>query len=294
MRRSYVIASITLAVLATAWQFGLGRRWTMRSPRDGVFETRYVGTQTNADSTTGVVPAADALSTYDRSIRVTDAADWPRSVLVLDNYTVRDIQTRAVLYEYVTKERIDPRTGALADGPHRGDIVLFPRDVQKRTYTLRSNYMRGVPLQFSGEHSLGGLNTYLFSYRGRLNLTAAYSGTSESPGMNIPAGQEIRCADDQFYYRIWVEPLTGEQVKVEEGCLSGDFFYDKITGKQGAAIDRWNGETSGVDLAARVTEVFHARRTYTWAALYLPGLVVAASLGCLVAGFWRPSESVLA
>ena len=112
--------------------------------------------------------------------------------------------------------------------------------------------------------------------------------------MKIPAGQEIRCADDQFYYRVWVEPLTGEQVKVEEGCLSGDFFYDKVTGKQGAAIDRWNGETSGVGLAARVTEVFHARRTYTWAALYLPGTRHRRLFGMPRGRILAPNASVLA
>ena len=294
MRRRYIVAAIVLGVLAAVWQFGLGLRWTRRLSRDAVFSTTYVGTQTNANPTTGVVPKEDDLSSYERSLRVTGAADWPRSVVLEDKYTVRDTRSGAVVYEYATNERVDPRTGAWADGPRKGDIVVFPRNVQKRTYTLGGNYVAGVPLKFAGAADVGGIDTYLFSYRGPLDLTAAFAGTAQFPGVQVLAGQEIRCADDQFYFRIWVEPLTGEQVKVEEGCLSGDFIYDKLTGKQLAAVDRWNGETTGAGLSARITEVFNARRRYTWAAIYIPGILVAGCLACLVAAFWRRNESALA
>jgi len=294
MRRSWIVASVAFALLAAVWHFGPGRRWTMRLSRDADFATKYVGTQTNADLVTGVVPKDDVLSIYDRSIRVTDAADWPRSLVLLDKYTIRDIQTGAVVYEYATSERADPATGAWASGPHKGDIVVFPRNVERRTYTMRSNYMTGVPLKFSKVVDVGGLSTYLFSYQGPIDFTAAFAGTAQYPGVAVPAGQEIRCADDQFYYRIWVDPLTGEQARVEEGCPSGDYIYDKASGRKIAAVDRWNGETSGADLAARVTAVYDARRAYTWASLYVPGILVAACVGCSAAGFWRRDTSVLA
>jgi hypothetical protein len=293
-KRRYIIASIAFAVLAADWQFGLGPRWTMRLPRDAVLATKYVGTQTNADPATSVVPKDDALGSSERRIRVTNAADWPRSVVLEDKYTVWDIQTHAVVFEYATSERVDPRTGAWSEGPHKGDIVVFPRDARKRTYTMRSNYMAGVPLKFSEEDDIDGLDTYQFTYRGPLDFTAAFAGTAQFPGIKIPAGKEIRCADDQFYYRIWVEPLTGEQVKVEKGCMSGDFIYDKATGKKVAAVDRWNSETTGAGLAARVTEVYDARRRYTWEALYIPGILIAGSMGILAAGFWHRNESALA
>jgi hypothetical protein len=292
MKRSWIVASVAFALLAAVWHFGLGRRWTVRLSRNASFATKYVGTQTNADGVTGVVPNEDALSRYDRTIRVVDAAEWPQSVVVLDSYRARDTQTGAVLFEYLTHERVDPRTGAFSNGPHEGDIVVFPRNVEKRSYTMRSNYLAGVPLAYSGEGDVGGLNTYVFSYRGPLDLTAAFAGTAQYPGVAIQAGQEIRCADDQFYYRVWVDPLTGEQAKVEEGCLSGDYIYDKVSGRKLAAVDRWNGETSGADLAARVTEVYDARRTYAWASLYIPGILAAACAACIGAGFWRRDVSV--
>jgi hypothetical protein len=294
MRRSYIAAAIGLVALALLWHFSLDSHWTMRVPPNAVFTSKYVGTQTNADPKTGKIPELDVLSAYDRIIRVVGTTDWPRSVVLRDQYTARDLQTRAINFEYITDERVDPQTGAWADGPHKGEIVLFPRNVQKRTYTLRSNYVAGVPLKFGGVGHIGGLEVYLFSYQGPIDLTAAYIGTPQSPGMKLLAGQEIHCADEQFYYRTWIEPRTGSEVKVEEGCPSGDFIYDKVTGRKVAAVDRWNGVTTGASLASRITEVYNARRTYMWAALYLPVILLIGSVGMLAVGHSRRASGVLA
>ena len=293
MRRSYVVVAIALAVLAAIWNFSLGARWTRRVPRNAVFTTQYVGTQTYADSRTGVVPQRDALSTYERVVRVKDAADWPRSVMLQDKYSVRNIETGAIDFEYLANERIDPETGAWADSPYKGEIVLFPRNVQQRTYTMRSNYIPGLPLKFSGVHEIGGLLTYLFSYQGPIEYAAAYTGTRQSPGIKVLPGQDIRCADEKFYYRIWVEPRTGTQVQVQEGCLSGDFVYDKATGNKVSAIDRWNGVTAGSSLASGITEIYKARRIYL-SALYLPAILLIGAMGVLAAGRLRRNTTAIA
>jgi hypothetical protein len=294
VRRSYLIAAITLVALAAVWRFALSPRWTFRIPRSAVYTTEYFGTDTNADPKTGVVPEQDILSTYERVIRVIDIADWPRSVLLRDRYTTHDLQTGAVGFEYVVDERIDPRTGAWSDGPHKGEIVFFPRNVEKRTYILRSNYVEGAPLTFSGVYEIGGLEVYLFSYRGRLELTASYAGSPASPGVKVLAGQEIRCADDQFYYRAWVEPRTGRIVQVEEGCPSGDFVYDKASGKEVAAVDRWTGVTSGTDLDTGISATYAERRRYMWAALYVPAILLGGSVGLLAIGQSRRERVAVA
>jgi len=283
MKRSYVIAAVVLAGLASVWHVWLGPHWTIRVPRNGVFASKYVGTQTNADPKTGLLPAQDVLSTYDRTIKVIDGTDWPRSVVVQDQYTAHDLKTGAINFEYIVHERIDPRTGAWAEGPHKGDIVLFPRNTQKRTYTMRSNYVPGLPLAFAGVDDIGGLDLYKFSYVGAIDLTGGYVGTPESPGLQLPPSQKIACADDQFYLRIWVEPHTGSQVKLEEGCMSGDFVYDRSTGRKVAAFDRWNGVTTGASLGERVTEAYAARLKYMWA-LYVPGVLLLASVCVLGVG----------
>jgi hypothetical protein len=293
MKRSYIVAAIALAAFAAIWNFSIGPRWTRRVPRNAVFTTQYVGTQTNADPKTGIVPERDALSTYERIVLVKDAADWPRSVVLEDKYSVRNIETGAVDFEYNTTERIDPRTGALAEGPNRGEIVLFPRNVQQRTYTMRSNYIPGLPLKFSGVHEIGGLSTYLFTYQGPIEYAVVYAGTLQSPGIKVLPGQDIRCADEKFYYRIWVEPRTGTQVQVQEGCLSGDFVYDKATGNKVSAIDRWNGVTAGSDLASGITEIYNARRVYL-SALYFPVILLIGSLGTLAIGHLRRETTATA
>jgi hypothetical protein len=291
-RNYYVAAAIAVAVLSAVWKLSLGPRLTIRVPRDAVFTWNYIGTQTNADPKTGLIPERDILSTYDRIIRVVDAADWPRSVVVRDQYTARDIETRAINFEYISDERVDPHTGAWADGPHKGDIVLFPRDVQKRAYTMRSNYVESVPLTFSGVHDIGDLQTFQFSYHGPMDLTSAFSGTPESPGVKILPGQAIRCADGQFYYRIWIEPRTGSTVKVEEGCPSGDFIYDIATGEKLAAVDRWSGVTTGGDLAARITEIYRDRLRYMWLTVYVPLVLLGISAGILAIGYSRRDSAL--
>jgi hypothetical protein len=291
MKRSYIVAAIVLAVFAAIWHFSLASRWTMRVRRDAVITTHYVGTQTDVDPATGVVPQRDALSNYDRIVKVVDAADWPRSVILEDKSSVRNIRTGAIDFEYITRERIDPVTGAWSDGPYKGEIVFFPRNVQKRTYTMRANYIPSVPLAFSGVRDVGGIETYLFSYKGPIEYTAIFAGTPEAPGIKVLPGQEIRCADEQFYYRAWVEPRTGAQLKVEEGCLSGDFVYDKVTGKKVAALDRWSGMTAGSNLGSGITEIYKARRAYLLA-VYLPGILLIGSLTALAAGRSRRRQSL--
>jgi hypothetical protein len=293
MRRSYIAAAIALAAFAAVWHFSLGSRWTRRVPRDAVFTTQYVGTLTNADPKTGIVPERDALSTYERVIVVKDAADWPRSLILEDKYTARNIETGMVDFEYIATEHIDPETGALAEGPHKGEIVLFPRNVQQRNYRMRSNYIPGLLLKFSGVHEIGGLETYLFSYKGPVEYAAVFAGTPETPGIKLLPGQDIRCADDNFYYRIWVEPRTGTQVQIEEGCLSGDFVYDKATGNKVSAIDRWNGATAGSNLTSGLTEIYSARRVYL-SALYLPGILLIGSLAVLTIGRLRRNTTGIA
>ena len=293
MRRSYIAAAIALAAFAAVWQFSLGSRWTTRVPRNLVFTARYVGTQTRADSVTGIVPQRDALSTYERTVVVKDAADWPRFLTLEDKYSVRNIETGMVDFEYITTERVDPETGAWTEGPHKGEIVFFPRNVQQRDYTMRSNYIPGLLLKFSGVREIGGVETYLFAYKGPIEYGAVYAGSAETPGIKLLPGQDIRCADDNFYYRVWVEPRTGTQVQVEEGCLSGDFVYDKVTGNKVSAINRWNGVSAGSNLSSGITEIYNARRLYL-SALYLPGILLTGSLAVLAIGRLRRNTTAIA
>ena len=288
MRRPYLLAASVLAVVTVTFYFSVSARAAMRMTRDSDVSTKYFGTQTYADPESGLVPAQDQFGAYERRQRIVDARDWPRAVLVEDRYVVRDLGNGSVLFDYTTRERVDPRTGAWAAEDHKGEIVVFPRNTEKRTYVMRSNYLEGIPLRFVGEDDVGGLDTYIFAYRGPINYTTAYKGTAEFPGVPVDAGQEIRCSDDQFYYRTWIEPTTGIAVKVEEGCRSGSYIYDAATGKRIRAVDRWTGAAAGADLARRVSEVHKERELLLLYTRYIPAFFAALSVLLLLLGLRRP------
>lgn len=192
------------------------------------------------------------------------------------------------MFEYTTRDTVDPRTGNHLAERYRGDVVVFPRDVQRQTYRLRGNYVTGIPVAFEREEEVDGVRTYLFSYRGRLESTASYTaGTGELAGLRAPPGQEVRCLDDQFYYRTWVEPRTGEQVRLEEGCPSGDYLHDIVTGRPVTALSRWSGVTAGDALIERIAEVRRLRWRYLWTSRYVLLLLLGAGLTITVLGLGR-------
>lgn len=210
----------------------------------------YVGIQTNAIPAADTLPTRDVLSQYQRMIRVIESAGRPDSVTVEDRYRLTEIGTGKLQYDFVVTHVVDPRTGALVHYP--GEIFLFPRDVEKRTYRFRASYIKGLPMKFLREEEVEGLHTYVFGYNGRAEYTEFYEGIVDGRHMEIPDNEEVRCANDQFRYRMWVEPVTGVVVKAEESCLSGDYAYDRTTGRRLHAVDRFSGTTAGADVTALV------------------------------------------
>jgi len=296
MRRqnnALLVAALLLIGAAAAWRFVLVGRWTQRLPARWSASADYVGTMTYADPLTGRLPDRDPVSKYERSQRVSPDSSHPGSIVMEDRLLIRDIATGKTTWEYTTQTVVDPQTGGLQVEAYRGDIAVFPRDVQRTVYRLRANYVKGVPLTFEREESLDGLATYMFAYRGRGEYTESYAGSGEFPGIMIPPGYEIRCSDDQFYFRIWVEPITGEQVKLEEGCVSGDYFYNAATGRRAGAVGRWSGVTAGDALIERIAAVRSLRSEYLWLARYGPGAILGLGVLLLVLGMRRKTPLAL-
>jgi Porin PorA len=288
MRRAPLSAGVALLACGVVWQFQLTQRWTQRLPPGWRITSHYVGTATYPDPKTGRLPEGGQLAKYDRSQRLSSEAGRPRWVELEDRYSVRDAATGHVVFDYTTRDTVDPRTGAHLEVRYRGDVALFPRDVERRPYRLRTNYVTSIPLTFEREDELEGLPTYLFSYRGRLESTASYTAsTGDLGGLRAPPGQEVRCLDDQFYYRIWVEPSTGEQVKLEEGCPSGDYLHDVASGRPVTALSRWTGVSAGDDLIERIAEVRRERLRYLWASRYLGLVLLGSAVGLAAAGLSR-------
>ncbi|WP_295443216.1 porin PorA family protein [uncultured Thiodictyon sp.] len=283
IHQSLLIVGSLLILLAAGWELALAPRWTQRLPPDWTWQANYIGITAAPDPATGRFPADNRISTYQRSVAIASATERPRVVKIRDSYIIRDVETGAVAYEYIIDAMVDPATGAYTAPALQGQVLVFPRHAEKKTYRLRASYLKGVPLDYQGEENIGGLTTYVYGYQGRGEYTQSYAGTERYPGAPLAAGQEVKCAGDQFYLKVWVEPLTGETLKLDEGCPSGDYVYDIATGRQLAPVVRWAGTTAGDDILIRADQIRADRRRLLWFDRYLPA--GAALIGLLVLGW---------
>lgn len=283
-KKTFIIAGVLLLVFAGLWYFLLSPRWAQRIPPGWKWEAHFVGIQAVPDERTGKFPDNNAPALYERSVRVIDEKDRPSSVLLQDSYVTRDPFTKKKTYEYITKGLVDPVTGRDMDPDHKGDYNLFPRKVEKKTYIYRANYIEGIPLTFLREDVVQELNTYVFQYKGRIEYTKSYQGTDEYPGVKVKQGQAIRCADDQFLFRVWVEPVTGEIARIEENCLSGDYIYESSTGTEVSPVMSWGGATAGDDEFHRLRRIKNERIKLRLLTEYIPLSLLLAGLPCLAGG----------
>lgn len=269
-----------LVAVAAVWQFALAPGLTQRIRSGWTWKTNYIGYQTYADPQTGLIPEKDAAGTYSQSIGIVPDTLQSGSVELFSDYLVHDIANGQLTYEYKYVAPVNPQTGEHLKEEYRGDHFVFPRNVEKKTYKLRFSYLKGIPVAFQKEVEIEGLNTYLFAYRGRGEYTESYAGTEQFPGIKVKPGQELKCADDEFTFKVWIELLTGATIKIEEGCHAGDYVYDIATGEQLEAVDRWSGETAGDDVINRVTSANRERAWQLWVNRYIPTMLLLAALLC--------------
>lgn len=288
LRRTPCLIGFALLAGALLWRTSIAPRWTQRIPPGWSLSTDFVGTQTYADSLTGRLPQRDVPGYYERRITVVSDSGRPHVVRLRHAVTIREPVAQRVTWEYITDELVDPRTGARAEPEFAGDIALFPRNVERRSYRIRTNYLEGQRVDFERVEDIGGLSTYLFSHRGRGDFGRSYVGTPSFPGIAFKPGQELRCKDDQFYLRVWVEPLTGAMVKLEEGCPSGDYVYDVATGQALFAVDRWRGSSAGTGLSLRVEQVQRERLRLLMVDRVIPLALGLAGLAFLLLGSIPP------
>jgi len=281
------MVGLVLLVASACWRFGTAPRLIQRIPPGWSWSTNYIGFQTYADPQTQKMPERDVTGTYQQSARIVSDAGRPRAVEIENRYLIRDINTGQITYEYNNRAIVDPQTGAHLSEAYRGDYLLFPHNAQKATYNLRFSYLKGIPAAFEREEQIQGLNTYLYSYKGRGEYTEAYAGTEVYPGTKVEPGQEIRCADDQFTFKVWVEPVTGEIVKIQEGCPSIDYVYDVASNRQLYPVDRWGGETAGDDVNNRVALIGHERNRQLRIVRYIPLLLLLTGLVCIAFGVFH-------
>jgi len=285
MRARFVfLMGLVLVGLAPVWRFVLAPRWSERIPPGWSWRSTFTGTNGSPDPKTGKFPEVDATQIYERGIHEVSGRGANGLVELEDFVYMRDPATGKKTWEYMSRWVVDPRTGRHAKKEYSDQIYVFPRSVEKRTYKFRFNYVEGLPMAFQGEAEIEGLQTYLFTYKGRAEYTESYQGTKDYPGVPVKPGQEIRCADDHFILRIWVEPVTGEILKLEERCDSGDYIYDIASGKAVTSVLRWTGLSDGDDVIQRAEWIRARRRSLQWNTWYGPLALLGSGVLLMAAG----------
>ena len=217
-------------------------------------------------------------------MRIVSEEGRPNSVRIEDSFLIQDMVTGKTVWEYVLHADVNPANGQYLATDYQGQYLVFPRHVEKKTYILRANYLTGVPMAFQREVDVEGLPTYLFSYFGRGEYTDSYFGTQQFPGTRVLEQQEIKCDQDKFSFQVWVEPLTGAIIKLEEGCVTGDYIFDRATGEKLAAVSRWAGSTAGDDVLARADLIRAERARILWIETNIPLILLWLGIICLLMG----------
>jgi hypothetical protein len=283
MKRSLILVGIILIVAAVLWRFVLSTPLTRRIPDGWLYESRFIGSviNPNPDNPSGY-DNEETVTLYERAIRIVETGNPPGSVTLEDTYITRDVNTNAVTWLYPFRAAVDPLTGQHISEEWKSDYFLFPRNVQQTTYNYRATSYEGLPMAFVGEEVVNGLNTYRFQYNGAAEYTEGYTQASEP--YTFEPNEEVRCGSDTLHLDAWVEPVTGEIVRFEEGCSDGDWVYNKDTGEKVYPLGIWEGSTAGEVVIRRANEVASQRNTLLLLTTYLPLGAVVLGVAALAVG----------
>lgn len=278
-KKILIVAGLALIASSGIWKFAVAPKFTQRLPRGWSWKSRSIASMILPDPVTGQFAKGEPIATpYVLEGSVIDERERPAAIVVKDRYTAYDADTDKVVWEYLQSGKVDPQTGRHLDPRHQSDYFVFPRNVEKKSYSIRYSFLKGLPLQFQKEETLQGLRTYVFAFKGGIEYTDTYAGTPDYPGMTFEPGQEVRCADDGFVFKTWVEPLSGEFVKLESSCYPGDYVFETATGKKLSPLQVWGGVTAGDEVTARVQALMKERIRLLAISFYIPGLLLLAGL----------------
>lgn len=279
-KKILIVVGVAFIASSGIWKFAIAPKLTQRLPQGWSWKSRSIASMMLADPATGKFSGENIATPYVLDASIIDESERPSAIVVKDRYTAYDAATDQVVWEYLQSGKVDPKTGRHLDPKHNGDYFVFPQNLEKKTYPIRYSFLKGLPLQFQKEETVQGLQAYVFGYKGSIEYTDTYLGTPDYPGMKFEPGQEVRCADEGFVFKTWVEPLTGEIIKLESSCYPGDYIFEAATGKKLAPLQVWGGVTAGDEVTARVQYLMKQRSRLLWISLYIPGLLLLAGLAC--------------
>lgn len=242
MQKIWLVIGVSLIVGAGLVRWAAIDWWQMRIPEDWHFTAEYIGNNAYPD-TSGQLPKKREIM---KNSRIRSTHEWSRdSVFIKDQYSVYDIQTGKLTWESVVRFKVDPKTGRhihYPDHPEmKGVYYLFPRNVSKRIYQIADYSLNVFPMRFIRETTLEDLMVYVFQYTGAMDYTTSYAGSKDYQGIVPSAGQRIIAP--KMMLQIWVEPITGNIIRIVEESL-GDYFVNEKTGKHHGIVSVWAGETT--------------------------------------------------
>jgi hypothetical protein len=157
----------------------------------------------------------------------------------------------------------------------------FPRNVKKEGYTTWFYYLtEPFKVKFEQEENILGLETYLFSYELEFDATA---GFSENDPL-VPERYNVKEAPNG---KIWVEPVTGVIIKLEDE--GADYYVEKagsaITAPVIAPTFKWTAIYTDDTIANQVRIAQNAKQTIQLYERWITILLGLISLAFLIALF---------
>ena len=289
LRIPLIIIAVVALLGAVIARFVLYPQYAQRIPPGWHWEVDFIGTNSYPDPDTGEL-TIDVVSNYVRTVEIVPEDAPAGSVMLRDTYEVSDVDTGQVSWIYPFTAPVDPATGMHTSPDYAGDIFVFPRNTQKQNYSFRAGSYEGLDVNFEREEVLEGVTTYVFHYGGYAEYTESYTNATVGEVMTLEDNEEIRCGEDTLSLNLWVEPVTGETVKFEEGCTDGDWVYNTTTGEKVYPLGTWSGSTTGDSVIRRLDEVQNQRNLLVMLSTYVPiGLVVVALVFVVLAFVLKPS-----
>lgn len=280
-----LLLGILLLVGAGVWYFLITPQsenrfdedWTWNYDIDG----SYAEFPEGSDETIYETPVSEydyqSASVYKVSINTDRSSD--EEFVIESYYADLDPVTEEEVYSYTTEYRVDPETGKYLSDELSEYYYMFPRNVEKKSYTLYDDYYGVMTFEYVDEETIGDLTVYNFLHSDdMLDETATYI-ENEYIAADTEVG--IACQDIEVHY--WVEPVTGEVLKLEENCPR-EYYFTLETGEDAGPYGRWKYVSSGDDLQRRADEIKSELNSYRWQTVYIPLGLFISGLVLSVAG----------
>jgi hypothetical protein len=283
MKKPLILIGIFFLALSGIYKFILAPQLTIRIPKDWSIQAEYLGDQ-NFAGEDGVIPQKRDVNVYKRNWTGTQ---WsPQRTVIRDVYKTYDIHSGKVTWASQLEFVVDPKTGMNLSYPGHpeaaGTYYLFPQNTEKKDYTFFDYSLNRQMFKFDRVEKFDNLDLNVYGFRGDLDFEEVYKGTDDYPGFKPEAGQTIIGFD--IVKEFWVEPITGEFVKIYEESVGGDYYADKKTKKKIAGISSWKGETTGNTVELLVQRAREKMFLINLHRGWIPGILFFAGMILLPAG----------